>query len=372
MPAVTSLVTDNANVLSTEDAAVIEEKLDGLRERTGAQMAVLVVSTTHGEPIDDFAQEAFTAWGGGDSERDDGLLLVVAVADRQNRLHLGYGIEPLISDAMAVSMLNEMRPDLRAERYGAAIAGLVDAVSNRLEGLAPNASADRAFNLSDRRSMPLSSRVEVLLLVMAISVIAGFAVVHIVLARASEEKTPRENAFATLAVVMAWFGLPVSVLVMMLVLGARGDAVVYAFASLGVSISMTPVDAVLDGLPLNRRVVTIFGIGGVVFLAIMFVFFRGPLDVGDIVMIPFGAVFAFSVLGFVLSIVMDGSGSSASSYRSSGRSSSPSRSSSASRSSSSSRSSFSSSRSSGSSRSSSSRSSGGGGRSGGGGASSGW
>lgn len=145
VPTITRPVTDKAYALSLAEEAAITEKLVALRERTGAQMAVLVVYSLYGTPIDDYAQEVFTVWGGGSSERDDGLLLVLATKDRENRLHLGYGIEPMIGDWTASTMLGEMREDLRAERYGPAIARLIDAVAHRIEDeRAPKSSFERA------------------------------------------------------------------------------------------------------------------------------------------------------------------------------------------------------------------------------------
>lgn len=199
VPAITAPVTDLAGVLSSKDTADIEKKLVALREKTGAQMAVLVVGSLYGTPIDDYAQEVFMAWGGGSSARDDGVLLVLAVRDRKNRLHLGYGIEPLISDGLAVTMLDGMRADLRAERYGPAIAGLVDAVSLRLEELAATSSLGRAslagrryfrssktftttfitrLNPFARDMAPFPSRIEVLLTFLVLAWTVGFALAH--------------------------------------------------------------------------------------------------------------------------------------------------------------------------------------------------
>lgn len=135
-------VTDPAEVLSPGEEESIARTLVQHRERTGVQLAVVVLSTTDGEPIEDFSQRVFTQWGGGSAERDDGALFVLAIADRRSRLHLGYGLEPLISDATAKEMLDDLRPALQDGRYGDATAQLVDAFCRRTAHLQPNGAID--------------------------------------------------------------------------------------------------------------------------------------------------------------------------------------------------------------------------------------
>ena len=139
-PAITVPVVDLAHVLSGPATDTITAELVALRARTGVQMAVLTVDTTNGVPIDDYALAVFQKWGGGSATRNDGALLVLAVKDRRNRLQLGYGLEPVITDATAAELLVAMRDDLRAGEVGDAIAGLVGAVSARLSHLTPEAA----------------------------------------------------------------------------------------------------------------------------------------------------------------------------------------------------------------------------------------
>ena len=100
-------------------------------------MAVLFVDTTADEPIEDFSLRVAEAWEGGSAARDDGVLLVFAIDDRQNRLELGYGLEPLISDSDAARMLREIRPLLQRERYGDAAEIVIDQVIGRTQHLEP-------------------------------------------------------------------------------------------------------------------------------------------------------------------------------------------------------------------------------------------
>ncbi len=123
-------VTDMADVLSPASEDAIAQQLVELRARTGIQMAVLTVDRL-ANPIEDFSQAVFERWGGGHAQRDDGILFVLAVRDRRNRLHLGYGLEPLIADATARRILRRQRTYLRAGNYAGATQAVVEQVAAR-------------------------------------------------------------------------------------------------------------------------------------------------------------------------------------------------------------------------------------------------
>src|SRR5690606_35557057 len=77
-------VTDLAGVLRPQAEEEIARELVQHRDATGVQLAVLIVDTTHGRDIADYAQAVFDRWGGGSKERDDGALFVLAITDRRS------------------------------------------------------------------------------------------------------------------------------------------------------------------------------------------------------------------------------------------------------------------------------------------------
>jgi uncharacterized protein len=137
IPEITRPVTDLADVVSSADEAAIGREIVSHHEATGVQLAVLLVDSTHDQDIADFAQATFTSWGGGSAERDDGVLFVLAIEDRRSRLHLGYGLEPLISDGTARRMLDGLRPELQSGHYTDATRNLVRDVVARTSHLEP-------------------------------------------------------------------------------------------------------------------------------------------------------------------------------------------------------------------------------------------
>jgi uncharacterized protein len=165
VPAIEHPVTDLAGVLSPAEEESIARELVEHRAATGVQLAVLVLDSTHPDDIADFAQRVFTAWGGGSAERDDGALFVLAIADRRSRLHLGYGLEPVVPDAAAQRMLDALRPSLQDSRYADATHALVSDFRTRTAHLQPGGPL----------ALPLGAIPWLWLVVLAIGLAAGVA-----------------------------------------------------------------------------------------------------------------------------------------------------------------------------------------------------
>lgn len=137
VPAITAPTVDLAGVLSASERTAVDQALIALRDATGVQMAVLIVGSLEGRPIEDYAFDVFMKWGGGSAARSDGVLYVLSVGDRRGRLQLGYGIEEAITDAQSLDMLEALKPDLRAEAYGSACLAIVASVRERVAHVKP-------------------------------------------------------------------------------------------------------------------------------------------------------------------------------------------------------------------------------------------
>lgn len=94
--AVDAPVVDQARVLAARDRDAIAARLRDLADRTGVQMAVLLIETTGDEPIEGFSIRTATAWGGGRRGRDDEVLFTLAVHYRRMRLEVGHVVLPAL------------------------------------------------------------------------------------------------------------------------------------------------------------------------------------------------------------------------------------------------------------------------------------
>lgn len=85
-------------------------------------------------PIEDFTYRLGRHWGIGDAQRDDGVILLVADEERRARIEVGYGLEPVLTDALAATIIRDrMLPRFRdGDMAGGVIAG-ADAVLTQLE-----------------------------------------------------------------------------------------------------------------------------------------------------------------------------------------------------------------------------------------------
>ncbi len=137
IPAVTRPVNDYHHIIPR----AVEKKISGMivahREKTGVQIAVLTVCSTRGMSIEEFSLKTAEKWGGGSKERDDGLLLTVAVCDRRMRIEVGYGLEGYVTDLRAGRILDDIRGDFRRKDYGGGIEKAVGQIIRFTEELRP-------------------------------------------------------------------------------------------------------------------------------------------------------------------------------------------------------------------------------------------
>lgn len=106
------LVNDAANVLSREQVAILEERLVALDDSTGNQIAIVIIPTLKGYDVADYANKLFRAWGIGGSKHNNGVLILVAMAEKKFRIEVGYGLEGAIPDITAGSIIdNDLRPN---------------------------------------------------------------------------------------------------------------------------------------------------------------------------------------------------------------------------------------------------------------------
>jgi uncharacterized protein len=127
-------ISDFAGLLAPADRAVIENRLAELRKKTSAQFALVTLKSLEGGQIDDFANKLFKKWGVGEKGKDNGVMLIVAVADRKARIEVGYGLEPILPDALAGRVLDEqLFPAFKQRQYSQGLRLAVDRIAEIIE-----------------------------------------------------------------------------------------------------------------------------------------------------------------------------------------------------------------------------------------------
>ena len=113
-------VTDLAHVIDPATTAKIEALCAEVDQKTGAQIAVVTVASLEGETKEDYAVDLYKHLGVGSKKNNRGVLLLIAPTQRQYRIEVGYGLEPVINDARAGDIGRAMVPSLRNGDYSAA------------------------------------------------------------------------------------------------------------------------------------------------------------------------------------------------------------------------------------------------------------
>jgi uncharacterized protein len=137
-------VNDWANLLDDAERAAMEDRLVQLRQKSGAEIAVVTLPSLEGGQIDDFANKLFQKWGVGREQEDDGVLLLVAVQDRKARIEVGYGLEAILPDGLTGRILDEqLFPAFKRQQYAEGLNQAVQRIVSLVERNEP-APADVA------------------------------------------------------------------------------------------------------------------------------------------------------------------------------------------------------------------------------------
>jgi uncharacterized protein len=111
VPVLNGRVNDTADVLSIEDQERLAKPLENYEKETKHQIAVLIVPTLGDEPIESFCLRVAKTWRLGRKGIDDGIVVCLAMNERQVRIELGLGMNRYISNADAEEIIDvEMTP----------------------------------------------------------------------------------------------------------------------------------------------------------------------------------------------------------------------------------------------------------------------
>ena len=136
LPNPTGFVNDYAAVFDSDSKSRLESLLARLKEKANIEFAVVTVNTTNGQPIFDYSLGVAKQWGVGpkDSSQGGGLLLMLAIQDRQWRLQVSRSLEKELPDDVCKQLGEESTELYHQGRYVEGIEKYVNAIIRRLEG----------------------------------------------------------------------------------------------------------------------------------------------------------------------------------------------------------------------------------------------
>jgi uncharacterized membrane protein YgcG len=134
-PAPTGLVNDYANVISHEARTRLVALLTNLKTEANIEFAIVTVDTTNGEPIFDYSLALAREWGVGskDTATGGGIVLLLAVKDREWRLQVSRSLEKDLPDEVCKELGEKSTPLYRKGDYAGGIEEYVSSIIKQLE-----------------------------------------------------------------------------------------------------------------------------------------------------------------------------------------------------------------------------------------------
>ena len=140
LPEFTAPIVDSIGRVSPEVETQMISELTTFLQTGGPQIAVAVVDTTGNASIENYSRDLARSWGIGDNEKDNGVLMLIALKDRDLRIEVGSGVEGELTDVTAGRIVDTiMVPRLRVNDVDGAVRDGARAVIQvwRGEGIAP-------------------------------------------------------------------------------------------------------------------------------------------------------------------------------------------------------------------------------------------
>jgi uncharacterized protein len=175
-PKLTGRVVDQAGLLTPAQVVDISSKSEALEAASGRQFVVATVNSLEGRTIEDYGYRLGRAWGIGQEQKDDGVILLVAPNERKVRIETGYGARVFLTDAVSSVIIREaILPRFKAGDMGGGIVAGSDQIIQLMQ-LPPEEAAKRAQEIGateSRRGQSGAGFIPVIFIVVIFFVIIG-------------------------------------------------------------------------------------------------------------------------------------------------------------------------------------------------------
>jgi uncharacterized protein len=151
-------VSDFAEVLDQPSKDQINQYCARVERVTGAQLALVTLKSTEGEPVEDVANLLYRKWGIGKKKTNEGALVLFVINDRRTRVEVGYGLEPIMTDGYVGGLLRSLRPSLRTGNYAQALADTATQIGEKIaasKGVSLGTQAPRRATRPQSEGLPV-------------------------------------------------------------------------------------------------------------------------------------------------------------------------------------------------------------------------
>jgi len=133
-PALSGRVVDAANLLSPAQKQQLEALSADVGKVAQRQLVVATIPDLQGYPIEDYGYKLGRAWGIGQKDANNGIILIVAPNERKVRIEVGYGLEPIMTDALSQTIIDDqILPKFRAGDMAGGIMAGAQAIAEQMK-----------------------------------------------------------------------------------------------------------------------------------------------------------------------------------------------------------------------------------------------
>jgi uncharacterized protein len=112
------LVNDLAGLLQPNEVAALEQKLVSYNDTTSTQITIVNIKSIDPYDISAYAYRLAETWGIGQKGKNNGILILTAVAERKVYIATGYGMEAILPDAIAKRITEyTLKPNYKNGQY---------------------------------------------------------------------------------------------------------------------------------------------------------------------------------------------------------------------------------------------------------------
>ncbi|MGK0498527.1 MAG: hypothetical protein ACJAYG_000158 [Oceanicoccus sp.] len=135
MPKLTGAVVDGGAYFERGVAQQLSQQLAAHEKATGNQLVIVTLADLQGYSIEEFGYQLGRTWGIGQKGQNNGVLLIVAKAERKVRIEVGYGLEGELTDAISANIINSIiLPSFKQRQFQRGIAKGAGAIIQALGG----------------------------------------------------------------------------------------------------------------------------------------------------------------------------------------------------------------------------------------------
>lgn len=158
-------VLDLGNVLTEGEERALERKLLAFNDTTSTQIAILTDRSLEGEDIFDYSLKVAREWGVGQEKKNNGILIYLAVQDRQIFIQTGYGAEGFLPDILASRIIEQViKPAFRQGQY-------YTGLDQGTEIIIKSANGEYVNDTSQRDEFPIPPELIMFLIILIILVV---------------------------------------------------------------------------------------------------------------------------------------------------------------------------------------------------------